>query len=48
MDINKAKPEDYKKTTHTLFHDAAKPSGIGVGIWSGKANEPQMNTDERR
>ncbi len=33
MDINKAKPEDYKKATHTLFHDAARPSGIGVSVW---------------
>jgi len=36
MDINQAQPEDYKKSTHTVFHDAARPSGIGVGIFTGK------------
>lgn len=35
IDINKARPEDYRKATHTVFHDAARPSGIGVGIASG-------------
>jgi uncharacterized protein len=34
MDINQARPEDYRKATHTVFHDAAQPSGIGMGIWS--------------
>ena len=34
MNINEAKPEDYQKATHTLFHDAARPSGIGVSVWS--------------
>ncbi|MDP1830754.1 MAG: CocE/NonD family hydrolase [Geothrix sp.] len=34
MDINKAGIGDYKKATHTVFHDAARPSGIGVGVWS--------------
>jgi hypothetical protein len=34
MDINEAKPTDYKKATHTVFHDAARPSGIGVGVWN--------------
>lgn len=48
MNINKARPEDYRKATHTVFHDAARPSGIGVGVWSGKAHEPQMNTDGHR
>lgn len=32
MNINEARPEDYKKATHTVFHDAARPSGIGVGV----------------
>ncbi|MDR3683916.1 MAG: CocE/NonD family hydrolase [Geothrix sp.] len=36
MDINQARPEDYRKATHTVFHDAARPSGIGVGVWSEK------------
>ncbi len=48
MDISKAVATDYRKATHTVFHDATRPSGIGVGIWSGKAKEPQMNQDERR
>lgn len=34
MDINTAKPEDYRKATHTVFHDAAHPSSLGVGVWS--------------
>jgi putative CocE/NonD family hydrolase len=34
MDINEAKPEDYKKATHTVFHDAARPSGIDVDVLS--------------
>ena len=34
MDINQAKLEDYKKATHTVFHDAARPSGIGFEVWS--------------
>jgi hypothetical protein len=34
MDINKAAATDYQKATHTVFHDAARPSGIGVGVWS--------------
>jgi hypothetical protein len=34
MDINKAQPEDYRKATHTVFHDAARPSGIGVSVGS--------------
>ncbi len=36
MDINQARPEDYKKATHTVFHNAARPSGIGVGRYSEK------------
>jgi putative CocE/NonD family hydrolase len=34
MNINEAQPGDYKKATHTVFHDAARPSGLGVGLWS--------------
>jgi hypothetical protein len=30
--INEAKPEDYQKATHTVFHDAARPSGLTVGL----------------
>ena len=33
MDINKAKAGDYQKATHTVFHDAARPSNLGVGLW---------------
>ncbi len=36
MDINKARPSDYKKAIHTVFHDAARPSSLGVGVWSEK------------
>lgn len=36
MNINEAGPGDYQKATHTVFHDAARPSGVGVGIWSEK------------
>jgi putative CocE/NonD family hydrolase len=36
MNINEAKPEDYKKATHTVFHDAARPSGLGVRLWPDK------------
>ncbi|GLH67704.1 CocE/NonD family hydrolase [Geothrix edaphica] len=32
MDINKAKAGDYQKATHTVFHDAARPSGVSVGL----------------
>lgn len=32
MDINRAKPEDYRKATHTVFHDAARPSAVVVGL----------------
>ncbi|MBK9797491.1 MAG: CocE/NonD family hydrolase [Holophagaceae bacterium] len=32
MDINKAEATDYRSATHTVFHDAARPSGIGVGV----------------
>lgn len=32
LNINEARPEDYKKATHTVFHDAERPSGIGVGV----------------
>jgi hypothetical protein len=35
MDINQAEAKDYRKATHTVFHDAARPSGIGVGVWGG-------------
>ena len=35
MDINKAKPTDYQKATHTVFHEATTPSAVGVGIWTG-------------
>ncbi|WP_243318684.1 CocE/NonD family hydrolase [Geothrix paludis] len=38
MNINEAKPEDYRKATHTVFHDAARPSGIGVGVWMEQSN----------
>jgi putative CocE/NonD family hydrolase len=34
MDINQARPEDYRKATHTVLHDAARPSSLGVGLWS--------------
>lgn len=37
LDINQAKAEDYRKATHTVFHDAARPSGLGVGLWSPQA-----------
>jgi predicted acyl esterase len=33
MDINKAKAGDYQKATHTVFHDAARPSGVSVGLF---------------
>lgn len=36
MDINQAKAEDYQKATHTVFHDAARPSSLGVETWPGK------------
>lgn len=36
MDINQAKAGDYQKATHTVFHDTARPSHLGVGIWSAK------------
>jgi putative CocE/NonD family hydrolase len=32
MNINEAKPGDYKKATHTVFHDVARPSGVSVGL----------------
>ena len=32
MDINRAKAEDYQKATHTVFHDAARPSGVSVSL----------------
>ena len=32
-DINKAKPGDYQAATHTVFHDAARPSALEVGVW---------------
>jgi putative CocE/NonD family hydrolase len=32
MDINKAKARDYQKATHTIFHDAARPSFVGIII----------------
>lgn len=34
MDINKAGPGDYRKAEHTVFHDAARPSNLGVEVWS--------------
>jgi putative CocE/NonD family hydrolase len=34
MNINQARPEDYRKATHTLFHDAARPSSLGVLTWA--------------
>ncbi len=34
LNINQAKPEDYRKATHTLFHDAARPSSLGVLTWA--------------
>jgi len=36
LDINQAKPGDYQKATHTVFHDAAHPSSLGVGLWSAR------------
>lgn len=36
LDINQAKPGDYQKATHTVFHDAAHPSSLGVGLWPVK------------
>jgi len=36
MDINQAEARDYRKATHTVFHDATRPSGITVGVWAGK------------
>ncbi|WLT31652.1 CocE/NonD family hydrolase [Geothrix sp. PMB-07] len=36
MDINQAKPEDYHKATHSVFHDAERPSNLGVGVVSEK------------
>jgi putative CocE/NonD family hydrolase len=36
MDINKAVATDYQKATHTVFHDAARPSNLGVGVYSEK------------
>jgi len=37
IDINQAKAGDYQKATHTVFHDAARPSSLGVGLWSNPA-----------
>jgi hypothetical protein len=37
MDINEARPSDYRKATHTVLHDAAHPSSLGVGVWSDAA-----------
>jgi predicted acyl esterase len=34
LDINTATPGDYRKATHTVLHDAAHPSSLGVGVWS--------------
>jgi putative CocE/NonD family hydrolase len=34
MDINRARPEDYQRATHTVFHDAARPSSLGIGLVS--------------
>jgi hypothetical protein len=34
--INEAKAADYRSATHTVFHEAAWPSGIGVGVWTEK------------
>ncbi len=36
LDINKAVATDYKKATHTVFHDAARPSSLGVDVWPEK------------
>jgi hypothetical protein len=36
MNINLANPDDYKKATHTVFHDAAHPSNLGVNLYSDK------------
>ena len=36
MDINKAVAADYRKATHTVFHDAARPSGLAVRIWADR------------
>ena len=33
LDINKAAATDYRKATHTVYHDAARPSGVGVSLW---------------
>jgi uncharacterized protein len=40
MNINEAGPGDYRKATHTVFHDAARPSGIGVGVLSTPSIPP--------
>ena len=36
LNINEAKATDYQKATQTVFHDAERPSAIGVEIWSEK------------
>ncbi|GLH73329.1 glutaryl-7-ACA acylase [Geothrix limicola] len=36
MNINEAQPADYQKATHTVFHDAARPSHLGVGVYAEK------------
>ena len=33
MDINTAKPADYRKATETVFHEAAHPSSLGFERW---------------
>ena len=35
--INQAQPSDYQKATHTVFHDAARPSSLGVLVWTPTA-----------
>ena len=36
LNINEAKAADYQMATHTVFHDAARPSGLGLSVWSEK------------
>jgi predicted acyl esterase len=38
MNINEAKAEDYRKATHTVFHDAARPSSVGILVWMVKSD----------
>ena len=33
IDINQAVAEAYRKVTHTVFHDANRPSSLGTLVW---------------